>query len=114
MRQRDMTKRAQWRAWISEWQASGKTAEVFGRERGVSPSTVYWWRKELARQLPAMRAAHVPSVTFVQMPLKAATRITAEREAIEVVVRGERRVRVSENFLAPTLQAVVRALKAIS
>lgn len=114
MKQRDMTKRTRWRAWIEEWQASGKTAEVFGREHGVSTSTVYWWRKELGRQLPAVRATQVPSVTFVQMPLKAAKLSTAPRETIEVVVRGERRVRVPENFSSSTLQAVVRALEAIS
>ena len=114
MRQQDATKRKQWRGWIQQWQASGKTAEEFGREHGVSASTVYWWRKELGRQLPAVRAnVQSPSIAFVQLPLKAAVMNGARGESLEVVLRGERRVRVPDSFSAQTLQAVMRALDAI-
>lgn len=116
MRQRNETKQAQWREWIAQWQASGKTAEVFAREHGVSTSTVYWWRNQLQRQLPAVRPTqtqHTPTVTFVQIPLKAVRASAASREAIEVVLRGDRLVRVPDQFSATALQAVVRALEAI-
>jgi hypothetical protein len=63
--------------------------------------------------LPAVRAAQTPTVTFVQMPLKAAALTASRAEAIEVLLRGERRVRVPENFSVQTLQAVVRALEAV-
>lgn len=110
---RDESKREQWRGWIAEWRASGKSAAEYGRERGVTAHAVYWWRRELDRKLPAVRAKpQTPTVTFVQMPLKAAA--VQRGDAIEVLVSSDRRVRVPERFSAQTLQAVVRALETMS
>ena len=41
---------AEWRLLLEEWQRSGKTKDVFARERGMVPSTFRWWAAELGRR----------------------------------------------------------------
>jgi transposase-like protein len=104
-------KRAQWRERIREWELSGKTAEEFARHCGVNVSTVYWWRKQLQQQVPALRSN--TAMAFVKVPLQTPVRAAERCETIEIVLRGDRRVRVTENFSERALQAVVRALEAM-
>jgi len=111
MRRRDNAKREQWRERIRQWRASGKSAEAFGREHGVSAAAVYWWSRTFKKQLATRTMSPpMPSVTFMPLAVRAAT---MERESIEVVVRGGRRVRVPERFSVSTLQEVVRAIEAL-
>lgn len=107
----DQDKREQWRERIREWELSGKAAGEFARQWGVDVSTVYWWRKQLREQVPAVRTN--TKMAFVKVPMQTPTRAAERCETIEIVLRGDRRVRVAENFSERALQAVVRALEAM-
>jgi transposase-like protein len=39
--------REDWRKVVARWEASGKSAAVFGRQVGAHPMTLYRWRREL-------------------------------------------------------------------
>lgn len=52
------TTESKWRALISEQEKSGLTARAFAESRGITATTMYWWRCRLRRQ-PA-RAELVP------------------------------------------------------
>lgn len=52
------TTEAKWRALIAAQEKSGQTARAFAESRGITPTTLYWWRSRLRRR-PA-RAELVP------------------------------------------------------
>lgn len=40
-----------WAERVSEWRASGKSAEVFAAGRGFAAATLRWWSSRLARDV---------------------------------------------------------------
>jgi len=113
MGQQDTAKRELWRARIAEWKRSGKPAAEYGREHGVSKAAVYWWSKELQQHLPVARPS-TTAMAFVRLPTRVSVPAApSTTPMLEVVVRGERRVRVPAEFSASTLQQIVRALEAV-
>ncbi len=50
MSRRDPDRESRWRALVSEWEASGKTAREFCRGRELNAHTFYGWRRELRRR----------------------------------------------------------------
>src|SRR5207245_11139362 len=67
------TKRKKARQWTAEdarrvlraWQASGKSLEVFARQRRLVPQRLYWWRKRLGEWGSSKRTARARKAGFV-------------------------------------------------
>jgi hypothetical protein len=85
---RDHKKEAAWRRHISGQAGSGLTIGVYCRKHGLQASGFYWWRRELARRDAEPSPAFVPVTVAVQTPAS-----TGEGR-IEIILPGDRRVRV--------------------
>ena len=62
---------------VRNWLASGKSAEVIGKELGLLPNRLYAWRKRFAPEAAGGRAADgakAGSVADLQIKLEAALR----------------------------------------
>lgn len=46
------TTEAKWRALIAEQERSGLTVRAFAEGKGITPTTMYWWRSRLGRCAP--------------------------------------------------------------
>lgn len=44
------TSESKWRALIKAQEKSGQTVRDFAESRGITPTTLYWWRSELKRR----------------------------------------------------------------
>jgi len=96
--------RSRWVALISEQSESGETVEAFCRERGLTTSQFYTWRKRL-------RGSIAERFLEVQVA-KAAQSAPSKRGAIEIRLGEGRCVLVEPGFDADHLRAVVAALEA--
>jgi hypothetical protein len=88
---RDHKKEAAWRRHISGQAGSGLSIGGYCRKHGLQASGFYWWRRELARrdaEPPSPPAPFVPVTVAVQTPAS-----TGEGR-IEIILPGDRRVRV--------------------
>ena len=88
---RDRKKEAAWRRHISAQAGSGLSVGVYCRQQGLQASGFYWWWRELAR-----RDAEQPSppATFVPVTVAARTPASTGKGRIEIILPGDRRVRV--------------------
>jgi len=95
---------SKWSRQISEQSQSGQTVEAFCRERGLTTSQFYTWRKRLrrssARQFLEVQVTRTPS-----QPTAGPGR------AIEICLSGGQLIRVEPGFDAKHLRAVVAALE---
>ena len=117
------TSRAEWAKRVERWKDSGLTAKEFSAETGVKASTLtYWsWKLGAGRRQAEGRTARAssrrardeamdePRGKFIA--LSAATAHAAP-SVLEVVLRGDVRVRVPAGFDEATLVSLVRALDA--
>jgi len=124
---------AHWRQALADWSGSGLSKVAFCRERGLSPSAFHWWKGELVRRDAARRSRSSgpsspkaqetkarPAFVAVRVAESAvagaAVPLTANggvKGAVEVVLRGGRRVRVGSGFDAEVLAGVVRVLEGL-
>jgi transposase-like protein len=103
-----------WRRLIQEWRKSGLSVRAFCHQHDLSEPNFYTWRRTLA-QRDAARAA----VSFVPVRVTEAPPATTDEEspptpigeALEVVLRGGRRLCVGVGFDGPTLQRLVTLLE---
>jgi hypothetical protein len=87
-----MRKAAEWSERVSAWKASGQTAEVFARSRGLSPRTLLWWASRLRNSAMATSTEKVPMARVVRAAAAAsptASAIVIEVGAARVIVHGE-------------------------
>jgi hypothetical protein len=89
---------------IAEQGGSGQTVEAFCRERRLTTSTFYTWRKRL-------RGSAAERFLEVQMAKPAVRPMPAKRGGIEVRLAGGRCVLVEPGFDPDHLRAVVAALE---
>ena len=94
-----------WRGLISEQSGSGQTIVAFCRERGLTTSQFYTWRKRL-------RGSAAEQFLEVQVARPAARPIPSKRGAIEIRLAEGRCVLVEPGFDPEHLRAVVAALEA--
>jgi len=87
-----MRKAAEWSERVSAWKASGQTAEVFARSRGLSPRTLVWWASRLRHSATAASTAQVPMARVVRATADvspSSSAIVIEIGAARVLVHGE-------------------------
>lgn len=96
---------SRWRGLIAEQSESGETVEAFCRERGLTTSQFYTWRKRLGGSV-AGRFLEVQIAKPVTRPAP------TKRGAIEIRLGAGRCVLVEPDFDANHLRAVVAALEA--
>ncbi len=96
--------RSKWAGLISEQSQSGETVEAFCRERGLTSSQFYTWRKRL-------RGSVAERLLEVQVA-RPARPVASKRGAIEIRLAEGRSVLVEPGFDADHLRAVVAALEA--
>ena len=90
---------------MAEQSQSGETVEAFCRERGLTTSQFYTWRKRL-------RGAIAERFLEVQVAKPAARPAPTKRGAIAIRLAGGCCVLVEPDFDAEHLRAVVAALEA--
>ena len=97
--------RSKWSGLISEQSESGETVEAFCRERGLTTSQFYTWRKRL-------RGSAAERFLEVQLAKPAARPMPAKRGSVEIRLAEGHCVLVEPGFDAEHLRAVVAALEA--
>ncbi|MBL8749810.1 MAG: hypothetical protein JNK78_11665 [Planctomycetes bacterium] len=92
---------------IAEQERSGMTVREFAGSRGITPTTLYWWRSRLgARRRPA---ALVP-VEVVDHEVVVARR-SPDDSAFEVEIDGSVTLRIRAGFDEAELRRLMRALR---
>ena len=104
---------AYWREQIALCEASGRSIAGYCREAGLSASTYYWWKGELKRRDGVVRCGPV-GVASLFAEVAVAQPASAPELPLEVVLAGERVIRVPRGFDAGTLAEVVRVLEGLS
>lgn len=88
---------------VAEWERSGLTMNEFCQGRGINPSTLGWWRRELRR-----RGERKQAVELVEIR---PTGSDAER-AVEVVLANGIRLRVPAGFEGRWLEEILAVVRA--
>ena len=107
MSERALPAAAKWREIIERQRASGLSVGAFCRRDSVAESSFFEWR----RRLGAAPAPAPAAPAFVEAKVAPAERPAG---AVEVRLRGGRRVRVGRGFDPALLAEVVLALEALS
>ena len=105
MRERKPETASKWRKLVAEQGGSRQTIAAFCRERGLTTSQFYTWRKRL-------RGPAAEEFLEVQVVKAPARPVPSNRGAIEVRLGEGRSVLVEPAFDADHLRAVVAALEA--
>jgi transposase-like protein len=93
-----------WRRIVDEQRSSGLGAAAFCRRHGISAVSLYAWRRRLAQAAGA--GVFVEAKVVDPSPAESAG-------AIEVCLRGGRRLRVGGGFDARVLSELVRVLEGL-
>ena len=96
--------RSRWSSLIGEQRGSGQTVEAFCRERGLTTSQFYTWRKRL-------RGSSAEHFLEVQVAKPAALPAPSKGAAVEIRLAEGRCVLVEPGFDPDHLRAVVAALE---
>jgi hypothetical protein len=92
-----------------QWRSSGKKAGMFAAEHGITPWTLYYWAKRLARQeRPTRRRRRSRRVTLAPVHVLASN---GSGNDLEVMLAGGDRVRVPADVSAETLRRVIQVLR---
>jgi transposase len=97
---------ARWRAHIDKFEKSRETVAAFCTRHGLARPTFYQWRRRLAAARPADAASAAPFLPVVITDAR-----PSGASGVEVVLRGERRLRLERGFDAQVLAAAVAALE---
>ncbi len=97
----------EWRQIIDGQRFSGLTVAAYCRDRGIKDSAFYAWKRRLRSPRKRNRSS---APVFVEV--KSAK--TSASEAIEICLRGERRLLVRRGFDRDLLVEVVRALESVA
>lgn len=111
-------RRALWLLHVRAWSASGLRAAEYCRRKGLHPESFYRWRRVLLRAGADVGLADRVEPMASQAPRFAEVHVADARGgfgacAIEVVVSGERRIRVAPGFDEAALRRVVTVLEAL-
>jgi hypothetical protein len=112
-----------WREQIGAWLESGLTQREYCRRKGLSVSSLRWWKWELGRrgelakssvQVGQSGKTAPVSPRFLPVRLLGTALSTglASDCPFEIVLRSGYRIRVAENFDSEALQRLIRAVEA--
>ena len=120
-RRRDPAKEQYWRQLLQRWQTSGQSVHAFCQTHGLSRPLFYAWRGILAERdaAPAAPQSNVPtpaaaSPAFVPVHVRAdgpAEVNPPEEACLEVLLSGQRVLRIRPGFDAATLQRLLAVLE---
>ncbi len=102
-RPRDVRKEREWQQWIRRWRTSGLSVRAFGAHHDLTEVSFYAWRRRL-RQRPG------PGTRFLPVAIRVDPEPVAAA-ALELVLSGERRLRVPPGFDAATLRRLLAVLE---
>ncbi len=109
MEQEKEEQRERWRSLLAEQKASGQSAAVFCRERGLREWQFYEWKKRLR---PAEAGSFVAVEVAASEPLARTEPSPLEPGApLEVRLRGGRSVLVGPDFEARLLRRLLQVLE---
>jgi len=92
-----------------QWRASGQKARMFAGEHGITPWTLYYWAKRLAREeRPIRRRRRSRRVTLAPVHVLATA---GSGNDLEVMLAGGDRVRVPGDVSVETLRRVIQVLR---
>jgi hypothetical protein len=92
-----------------QWRASGQKARMFAGEHGITPWTLYYWAKRLARnERPARRRRRSRPVTLAPVHVLASN---DSGNDLELLLAGGDRVRVPADVSVETLRRVIQVLR---
>jgi len=97
----------EWRQIIDGQRPSGLTVAAYCRDRGIKDSAFYAWKRRL-RSPAKSNLSSAPAFVEVKPPKKSAV------EAIEICLRGERRLLVRRGFDRDLLIELVHALESVA
>ena len=130
--QREIERQSHWQEIVRGQQESGQSVRAYCRQAGIEESAFYWWRRKLARgsrqrndsprpgrgtnrREPARPAARRSSGAVAEvgfLPVRVAAGRGAEGgRSIEIVLRGDRLLRIPPGFDRQTLLRVLDALE---
>ena len=108
--------RARWLTYVRAWSTSGLPVVTYCRQEGLHPSSFHRWRRMFRESgealLDSQRSAEgeSPTALFARVEVTSSS-ATVNAHAIEVVLAGERRVRVGRDFNEETLRRLVIVLE---
>jgi hypothetical protein len=94
---------------IAEREATGETWRSIAARTGINYATLTGWVWRLRRDGDRVERETAGRSGFIEL---VATDAAVSSDGLELVLRGERRVRVGSRFDASTLARLVRALEA--
>ena len=99
-------------ALVAAWVKSGKSAQAFEREHGLSKSSLWRWQQACGRSAKKSGAAARSSISFapVHVTQLQPEAIVSERVVAEVMIGPDVRVRVLHGADAEQVALLVRAL----
>ena len=102
--------RACWRERVEAQGSSGLSAAGYCREHGLARASFYRWRRIFSAEVSAEK----PTV-FAELRVSApsVSSVSSEASGVEVVVSGERRIRVKPGFDEDTLRRAVAILESL-
>jgi transposase len=101
---RDHRKERFWRTKVRQWRQSGLSVRAFCEQHHLAQANFYAWRRALAQ-----RDAEIQFVPVRLAAEPAAT--TTAAAALEVVLDGQRLLRIRPGFDAATLQRLLTVLE---
>jgi transposase len=98
-----------WREVIGQFAASGQSVRAFCANRGLSEPSFYSWRRTLAqRDANSSPISSETPAAFVPVHIAGES-----NSAMEIVLRGERRIRICGPVDRSALAEVVAALESV-
>jgi hypothetical protein len=97
-----MSQEAEMRAVLAEHEASGLSMRAFGRQRGMSPNRLWYWKKKLQPEIASKSA-------FAE--IKVAASPLNPGPAITVQLAKDRRIHVCPGFNAAELSRIIGVLE---
>ncbi len=99
-----------WRETLRQFAASGQSIRGFCRSRGLSEPSFYSWRRRLATHDESLSPTAHPSEAPAFVPVRVTDQTS---EGIEIVLRGDRRIRLSGPVDRAALAEVVAVLEGV-
>lgn len=91
--------------------ATGESWRSISKRTGINYATLTGWVWRLRRERADQAATRSPSSSFIELVPREASQ-PERSDGIELVLRGERRLRIGSDFDAATLTRLVHALEA--